>query len=72
MLYLHILIILTFFNVDCVVDPILKGSHTTNWKVLADDATSILPVEFGKITLPLRGVEWVHGLFLFPLILGKM
>ena len=22
--------------------------------------------------LPLRGVEWVHGLFLFPLVLGKM
>ena len=21
---------------------------------------------------PLRGVEWVHGLFLFPLVLGKM
>ena len=20
----------------------------------------------------LRGVEWVHGLFLFPLVLGKM
>ena len=22
--------------------------------------------------LALRGVEWVHGLFLFPLVLGKM
>ena len=22
--------------------------------------------------LNLRGVEWVHGLFLFPLVLGKM
>ena len=22
--------------------------------------------------LILRGVEWVHGLFLFPLVLGKM
>ena len=29
-------------------------AHTTNWKVLADDATStILPVEFGQVTLPL-------------------
>ena len=24
------------------------------------------------IYLMLRGVEWVHGLFLFPLVLGKM
>ena len=24
------------------------------------------------IRQPLRGVEWVHGLFLFPLVLGKM
>ena len=23
------------------------------------------------ILLTLRGVEWVHGLFLFPLVLGK-
>ena len=36
--------------------------------------TQLLPV----IYLPdiglcvLRGVEWVHGLFLFPLVLGKM
>ena len=22
--------------------------------------------------IELRGVEWVHGLFLFPLVLGKM
>ena len=22
--------------------------------------------------IALRGVEWVHGLFLFPLVLGKM
>ena len=24
------------------------------------------------VTIQLRGVEWVHGLFLFPLVLGKM
>ena len=29
-----------------------KMAHTTNWKVLADDVTSILPVEFGQVTLP--------------------
>ena len=28
-------------------------AHSTNWKVLADDATFILPVEFGQVTLPL-------------------
>ena len=22
--------------------------------------------------IDLRGVEWVHGLFLFPIVLGKM
>ena len=26
----------------------------------------------GEITTNLRGVEWVHGLFLFPLVLGKI
>ena len=25
-----------------------------------------------KEPLDLRGVEWVHGLFLFPLVVGKM
>ena len=25
-----------------------------------------------KKSIKIRGVEWVHGLFLFPLILGKM
>ena len=25
-----------------------------------------------KLTVALRGVEWVHGLFLFPFVLGKM
>ena len=25
-----------------------------------------------KNDMQLRGVEWVHGLFLFPLVLGKM
>ena len=28
--------------------------------------------KFQIISSPLRGVEWVHGLFLFPLVLGKM
>ena len=42
----------------------------------------ILPVEQRQIDFilvalmftfsSLRGVEWVHGLFLFPLVLGKM
>ena len=27
---------------------------------------------FQNINHKLRGVEWVHGLFLFPLVLGKM
>ena len=25
-----------------------------------------------KQAMDLSGVEWVHGLFLFPLVLGKM
>ena len=28
--------------------------------------------EFLELKYSLRGVEWVHGLFLFPLVLGKM
>ena len=31
----------------------LLRAHTTKWKVLADDASSILPVEFDQVTLPL-------------------
>ena len=31
----------------------LLWAHTTNWKVLADDATGTLSVEFVQVTLPL-------------------
>ena len=27
---------------------------------------------YWTLYVSLRGVEWVHGLFLFPLVLGKM
>ena len=30
------------------------------------------PLPGVKLCPFLRGVEWVHGLFLFPLVLGKM
>ena len=32
----------------------------------------VCPEERGEEGSVLRGVEWVHGLFLFPLVLGKM
>ena len=53
-------------------------AHTTNWNVLADDAIAILPaLKWAHIYIYhdrgyLRDVEWVHGLFLFILVLGKM
>ena len=32
----------------------------------------ILKLKTEKANVYLRAVEWVHGLFLFPLVLGKM
>ena len=35
-----------------LTDECILRAHITNWKVLADDESSILPVEFSQVTLP--------------------
>ena len=43
------------------------ASQTFLWK-----AFYIICPSYELFMIYLRGVEWVHGLFLFPLVLGKM
>ena len=50
----------------------LLRAHTTNWKVLAGDASSILPVEFGQVTLPLiKGKKKIVKMVVFAQIFVK-
>ena len=48
-----------------------EEEHLYAVAVQVESVTS-LSQEFSKVSsVTLRGVEWVHGLFLFPLVLGK-
>ena len=44
----------------------------SKWILVVDIPTQISLTVLLSIDNSLRGVEWVYGLFLFPLVLGKM
>ena len=55
-------------------ESIVRAQYCSEWTELGsilcsemiDEDTTFIVCSY------LRGVEWVHGLFLFPLVLGKM
>ena len=77
--FIHIYLIADIFNIKTSQHPLGALKATSSrfycWKVKYNCLVMCLLCMLLRDTtlwFTLRGVEWVHGLFLFPLVLGKM